>query len=468
MPRLRDSVRRAAAPALLLLISSAGCDEAICDADELRSALAGAAVGDTVAMGACRIELSGSLSVPDGVTLRGEGAQSVLAGGMDAPVIVLRGDTRGATLSDVRVESGGSKPAIYATAGTGKPVVSGVSVSAARGAGIGAQQLDALELRDVDVTGPVRLEDIGLLPAVVQPTESATQGVVFVEVGRGSSVALLERVRLTGFASNAALFVQSRVIWRGGSVGAGRGSGIFVSGGSLEAEDVEVSEVGQSSSSLIPAAGVIATDGAAVAATGLNSTDSYAGSGTANNVLGVLATSATLRLTNSMVARVGSVGVWAQRSPLIDIQGGMFAECSLAGVLGVDTDQVGVDGAAIEMTRLVRLTDATEIGDGIEVRGATTRTRLAALRLAGNARAGIVLDAAGGALDAEISDVVVDGSGTQLGAVAQNGTIPPGWDVGVTRAGAAAANDAALTTTLPIVETTIAPPSVDRSVLTGL
>lgn len=57
-------------------------------------------------------------------------------------------------------------------------------------------------------------------------------------------------------------------------------------------------------------------------------------------------------------------------------------------------------------------------------------------------------------LELELREVVVEGTGSQLGAVAQgNGDeIPPDWDRGVTRLGATEENDANHVEELPVTK----------------
>jgi hypothetical protein len=88
-----------------------------------------------------------------------------------------------------------------------------------------------------------------------------------------------------------------------------------------------------------------------------------------------------------------------------------------------------------------------------------------------NARVGVLLDLDGGMFDGiDIRSVDVDGTGGQLGAIAQNGVIPPGWDDNVMRSPVIDANDSGFSGTLATVGI-VGPsdmPAVDAVLMSGL
>jgi hypothetical protein len=140
-----------------------------------------------------------------------------------------------------------------------------------------------------------------------------------------------------------------------------------------------------------------------------------------------------------------------------------------AGLCVVDGMSTRVEGGALGGTllrpRVEGETGRIDVGDGIQTIGDASMIRLAQLRLEGNERVGVLFELSGGALEGEITGVMVDGTGDALGAIAQNGTIPEGWDSGITRSGAVLANDAAWTGTLDHIQSRVAIPPAD---LTGV
>jgi hypothetical protein len=100
-----------------------------------------------------------------------------------------------------------------------------------------------------------------------------------------------------------------------------------------------------------------------------------------------------------------------------------------------------------------------EIGDGVQLTGSYDAVRLANLTIRGNERAGLLVDAAPGVT---FEAVTVDAAGAAFGALAGGRDVargvltvasPAGWDSGITRTGAAVANDATAPGELDLIVT---------------
>ena len=119
----------------------------------------------------------------------------------------------------------------------------------------------------------------------------------------------------------------------------------------------------------------------------------------------------------------------------------------------------------VNRTTIVQETRSVEVGDGIQLVGTTQAVTLEDITLSGNARVGVLVDLDGGTMDSfSMAGVSVDGVDDALGAIAQGGTLSAGWDDGVTRQGATAANDAAFSDVLDvvsIVDPSDLPPAAD-------
>lgn len=90
---------------MLVILAATGCaDDGYCDALELRGALSRAYTGDQIRVGVCRV--SGSFTVPAGVTLRGAGTdQSILASEGTDPVVRLQPGELPSVVTDLSIEN---------------------------------------------------------------------------------------------------------------------------------------------------------------------------------------------------------------------------------------------------------------------------------------------------------------------------------------------------------------------------
>ncbi len=415
---------------------------AACDPGAVQEALSAAAPGDTVRIGACR--LTAAITVPAGVALEGAGTtESILVGpDGEVPLTVVPGDA-GTFVRNFGIESSG--PAAVLLEGGGSATIEHVEIVATRGIGLGAEGLDELTLTNAILRGPVAAANAGTYLPPISPDAVATHGVVLVGIG----AATLNDVESSGFAQFGALIVDSAITWSGGGTPANLGTGLMTWGGvaTLTALDLSGTFEGLQ---LIPAYGGIFAGGADVDTTSLRVSD---GEG-----YGLLHSEAIARHIDLTARNNDLAAVWLQNCTGFELSGagtGIVGN-GLAGVVAVDSSDVTIRhahlDATVARTTIVAETRSVEVGDGIQLVGTTENVILEDLTLSGNARVGVLVDLDGGSLDSfSMAQVSVDGSDDALGVIGQGGVMPAGWDDGVTRQGATAANDAAFGDMLDIV-----------------
>lgn len=437
-----------AAVAIVVALATPSCDGGgetagpMCDAESLEAALAGAAPGDTVRIGACRI--SGSFTVPAGVTLAGEGAgASVLVTPGLQPALRLTPGTPGARATDLSVESSANSGVLIR--GSGEATLEDASVTATRGMAVAVENIDSLTLTNVTLTGPITRENADGFAAAVTPDETATHGLVVAHAGAAN----LSNVTATGFADIAVLLVSSTTTWTGGGATDTLGIGVMVYGGTAVLADLDLSRTFQGIR-LVPAYGAVFAAGAVVETTNLSVT------GGAN--YGLLHDSASARHRDLRADDNHDAAVWVQFCPSFEMSGAAteVAGNRFAGVVVYESENVVVQDAHVDTSALAvgvfEETGSIQVGDGIQVVHPIGPTTFRNVTLAGNERVGLLVSLRGESSDlVTIEDVAVDGAGTQLGAVIQGGTVTPGWDAGITRTGATSANDAAFRGTLSTV-----------------
>lgn len=457
------TIRRVAGSLLALgaLLGAAltGCDGTdggtrICDAAELTSALATAAPGSTVPVGSCTI--TGNFTVPAGITLAGPvgSPRTHFVGAGTGPVLTLVSDAASAAaISDVDVESHGTVGVL--AMGAGAPTMGNVSVTASIGVGIRLERTGAARIIGCTVTGPVTADNAGAVPVNPTSDETATHGILLVE----SHGVWIAGTTVSGFARFGLLAVGSDLAWgsatgRGGSVGASLGTGIMISGGTASIEGVTVTGMLEGVQA-IPAYAIVLSGGADVTTTNVVLEN---GEG-----FGLLQDSSTSTHTGLSATGNRFAGLWTQRSPSFVLREGtssMIAHNGLAGIVSVETDSLEVHGGRIEGTTeqvsTVGETGLRMAADGVHLMEGTGTAVLDGVTLAGNARVGLLVDvrAEGDLPRVTLTSVTVDASGTALGAIAQSpaGVVASGgWDSGITRQGAAALNDAAITDRLDVL-----------------
>ncbi len=424
---------------MLLAVAATGCDRDHCDAGELREALERASAGDTVRVGACRVE--GSFVVRQGVTLEGtDPERSVLVAEGDGLALRLAPEVAGVIgdpgtwVRDLTVETDG-RVGVLAT-GQGAVTLERVTIRATRGVGLAAEDLTALSLDEVTLEGPVTAGNADELPADPDPLDTATHGLLLVGVG---SVSMTD-VTTTGFAEFGALIIESGLEWRGGGAPGNSATGLMVHGGRATLEGLDLCGTLNSFHRLIPSyAGVFAA-GAEVETTGLEVCD--------GENYGLLHDSAAVVHQNVSAHGNGLNALWVQRCPSFELSGTetLITDNGFAGVVVFESEVVTVVDAQIDSSRWGVRTfgemGSVRMADGIQVVSPTGPVLLDGLSLAANERVGLLLDLDDAPESLVVDEVEVSGSGEQYGALAQGAGVPAGWDEGVTRLGDTGDNDA--------------------------
>jgi len=392
------------------LAALSGCTDP-CDPATISAALESARPGDVVDAAACRYEAA--FTVPTGVTLRGRGAEQTIVTGTGMGSAIELAD--GAALE-------------------------GLAIEISRGRGVSAG--GTVALRGIAMRGPVdatSAEALGPLPA---PAETATHGLVLTNAGHPDAPVELSDVDIRGFARFGALFVDSHVRWEDGAASENLGVGLMASGGSIVLADLEVCGTWRGLSPF--GYGMVFRGGAAVETERVVLCD--------NEGTGALHDGADASHRALDASGNADAALWVQRTARFRLEGAALSENRLAGIVLVDTADVALVDSRIDRTReATRIVSDAElrVGDGVQaVLASAAGLRMQRLTLAGNERAGLVVQAADGVIPAEAAvDVVVEAEGDALGALAQTESAlldPEVWGSGLERRGAAVANDAAL------------------------
>ena len=445
------------------LNASCGSDDP-CDVASLQAALDAAGSGETVTIaGGCRIE--GGVTVPAGVTLRGAG--STIAVSEPGVVAVELGD--GARLEEVALEAGG-RAAVVARSDAS---LAQVTVALRRGIGIylanGTASLDMVSVQGP--VGPSNVDEARWIDVLAEPppmaacptppcacepgTVDAAGERVCDESGvfrtwaptiglyaRDATVTLTD-VSVAGIPRYGVVTDGSAIDWTAGSVSEVIGVGLLLRGGSSRLEDLEVSDVVAGLRG-VPSYGVMAVEGHAQTTTGLTIRD--------GERFGLLALGATGEHTDLAIRDNGDVGIWVAESTAFEARGASVVERNgLGGVVVVDSQNVLLEGLRVAETRTVSrslgMFGLQTIGDGIQLSGANDAIVLRDVRIEANDRVGLLVDVVPGLT---FERVEVDAAGAAFGALggslsAATGAIvvdmPVDWDMGITRSGAAVAND---------------------------
>ena len=228
------------------MTTCSAADDELCTNEGLVSALAAAEPGDTIEPFSA--EYRGSFTLLSGVSLLGVDGTSIV-GDRGAPIVV-EADGEVSTIAGVLIESpttGSDAASAVIAVGPGSSVIEDVSIHASPGYGIVAQNLDALTLTRVTLTGDANVE---LIAEFGDPENCRAQvlegGLLAVKLEGVPSVVVFEDVEVTGFAGLGVGLVNSIATWNGGRVGGGFVAGIIVEETELSIADVEVSELGPS------------------------------------------------------------------------------------------------------------------------------------------------------------------------------------------------------------------------------
>lgn len=423
---------------IALSLTCAGCEEdAACNADELSSTLFRAFEGDTVTVGAC--ELSGSFTVPSGVTL--EGASAVLVSDSDEPVLRVEPGASPPTVRGLTVRSSGD--AAILIRGTGEAVLEDLVVETSRGIGIGVEDVEALTLRNVTIDGLVTAEQAEELAADPDREEVATHGLALVRVVSASLV----DVRADRFASTGVLAVSGEVDWSGGGTLGNRGTGVMVHGGIATLQNLELCG-GITGQSPVPATSLAIEEGAVVTTEDLLVCESQG--------IGIFQEGSTSSHVDLVARDNTHGGLWAQNNSTVTIEGSAseLVDNGFVGAAFIDSGAVTLESALFARTVMSSSPFEShvdsEAGDGVQLVRPGGAIVLRDLRVEENARVGILyeqLPPSFGTQGPTLNNIHVTGEGDQLGVIFQS---PDGdeaqqpWDAdeAIQRNGVIATNDA--------------------------
>lgn len=394
-----------------------GGDGGLCDPVELADALANAVPGDTVEIGDCTI--AGSFTVPAGVILRGQSREtSKLLSVSRAPVLLLQPGAFPAT----RVEH--------------------LSIDSNARFGIRFEGTGMIELRDVEVrategvaiairgANSARLIDVAIASEAISASSSsnvATHGLVVVNTVE----AVLEQVRINGFGEVGALFVHSNVRWNSGDADANRANGLIVEDGQAVLTDLSISRTIAKISPMRSWAAVFNT-GATIESSALTLQD--------NEAYGALHIG-TAEVTHDALTATNNdnTPLWLTSVPNIRVTNSVFDRNQFAGIVAHQTSSFTLANTTISNTRSVQrmleLDGPVTIGDGLQLKESTLDIEIDQLQLIDNEHAGMLIElGSGSTAGITIAQTTASvASATAFGAVAQNGTIVPGWDANITR-----------------------------------
>ncbi len=284
------------------------------------------------------------------------------------------------------------------------------------------------------------------------------------------SSAQLTDVTASGFADFGVQLVESATVWEGGGASANLGTGLIVHGGSATLSGLDLSDGLQGLRLMPPYAGVFAAS-----ATVRSSAITVNG----GEGFGLLHDSSSVQHDDLVAQDNAYAALWVQHCPSFALlgSGSVLSGNGLAGVALVDTESAEVEDVRIEASYLVSrsfgLLGMIDVGDGVHIADPAGPHVMSDLTLLGNERTGILLDLGGGSTELVTFDrVTVDGTGEQLGVVAQSGTIVDDWDGNVTRQGTTIENDSSFEGSLDRVEPLSAGgeayPEVTRTVVEGI
>jgi len=410
-------VRRFTAVAsLLTLAGCASVTEVACDWDAVVEALARAAPGDTVYVGACTIE-GGSLLVPPGVNLQGfttETTVFVLSG----ELLVLGAPDgcssvrRMTVVSEERIGISGRGP--------GGVCIEDVRVEAELGRGISGEHLSRFEVRRVVLRGPVTPSNADSEPLEPDDETAATYGLMMLCV----EDAVLEDVDARGFSYAGVAASDTILSWSSGFAGDGLGSAVLIHASEAEIANVEISGVLQGTR-LIPPYGLVA-DQSRVATSGLYVHDSGG--------YGALYNGGASVQDDAIFEGMDEAGSWVQLGAL-EVRRSLYADNHLAGIASYGAGDLRIEETSILRTALrtrIVSTMPVDVGSGLLIQsrhdGALV---LSDVHLEDNADWGALLLLQEG-FDHSVSfeGVTVLPAGRGFGVL--GGPLPAGWQTGIT------------------------------------
>jgi hypothetical protein len=401
---------------------------ALCDAEEIRSALEAAAAGSTVFVGRCTVPAR--FTVRSGVSLVGEDPlQSILEGTAGSAVFLEAGGAP-ARVAGLTIRSSGGA-AIYGR-GPGSIAAEDLQLEISLGVGLAIEDVGSATIRRVAVRGPVNRGNAAGLPYPVSPQASATHGLIALDSGP----ALADEVSISGFSMAGAALVGSDVDWRGGAITDNLTVGLLVESGRANLVGLELAGTFAGTRGIDAFNGVF-TATASVDTMALEVLDSEGH--------GLVHDTGAARHVAMTAERNRRAAVWTQNGADLEVSGAL-RDNQLAGVLAVDAGAVRIHDAAISGTQLGVISagqlGVVRAGDGVHLVRSDARASLLDLELGGNARVGALIELDGATLAGTYDRITVrTSSAAQFGVVAQNGPAPAGWDSGVVRIGTSAQRD---------------------------
>ena len=402
---------------------------------ELRASLAAAQPGQVVALGACTV--AGPFVVPAGVTLRGEGDESVITSTSGRAVELAATTDEPTVLEAVRVESSGCAAVVSlgsSGSGTEQVALRDVAVHVERGVGVALQGVSP-NLTEVAIEGPNDPATLDATAPALPPYSCegnrATHGLVLVD----SPNASFTDVRSDGFAAFGALVLRSQLSWSGGGVDNNLGAGLEVVGGTASLRGLTLRGTSQGTGAVESYNGVFINDAE------ITTEDLVVMEGSTYGLFHAQGARATH--VDLLVSQHGFAGVWAQGGGSLSLERATLEDNAFAGIASFDMPMVSVVSSVVANTR--QATSVVGIrtvvaADGLHL--VRSEGVIDDVQLLTNDRIGLLVDL-GGASTASLAftQVIVDGSGSELGALAQNGTVLPSWDADIQRRGATPTND---------------------------
>ncbi|MBN8614655.1 MAG: hypothetical protein J0L92_28910 [Deltaproteobacteria bacterium] len=436
-----------------LAAASCGGGEGTCDAAAVTAELEAAMPGDVVTLPSCRFEAA--LSVPRGVTLRGT-SESVVVGPSDGPAITLTSDASTASVIEgVHIEGHHTGVRVV---GDGEAELRTVVIEVVTGVGLDVASTGTTHVEGATITGGVTEEtrdDSRWLR--VTSSDAATHGVIATagDLRIASST-------ITGFAwlglalgsGTGSTPSDLDVTVRDTTIGRGLGVGLTSRAESLVLDHVTIEDVWTGVRGWPSYCGFIEAGRVDSDALTLTGCDGY----------GLVQIAGEAAHDALAIDGTGDVGLWIGASVAATVRGpnAHVRDTAFSAITAVDATSVTLEDVDIATVRAVRRTvlvrGAIEIGDGLELVGSPFTLRN--VSIAGAERLGLLLDASASFSADDLTGVTITSEGAGLGAIlgtidrsAEDATLAsrPGWDVGITRSGAAITNDAAFSGTLPAI-----------------
>lgn len=407
---------------VIVAASWVGCGPTCPGDADLRAAVAALGAGQTYVLDD-RCVVHAGLELSSGATL--EGGTYELVEGQSLHVIA--SSAAPTTLAHVHVRSTSSAAAIVVD-GAGAARVSDVDVVLDSGIGIGVREGE-VTLEDVTIEGDVDPANVLELPVPADPSTLATFGVVVVGGRVSLARADVRHVATAGvLCESAELDVDASVI--------AENRGVGIEGFSCVMGITSTEVFGTLSAPGLPGLGVVAAATSTLTSSTLTVRDEPG--------FGVLVDGSSATLSAPTIARLGLAGVHARNAASVDVRDGTFTAVAGSGILSIGASRIAVARTTIADTTPAPIltpggAGSMTMADGIHVvQDATVDTtiRIDDTTLRNNARIGAVVDGATRSVDLVLTAVRVEGSGAELGLVAQNvAALPAGWDADVIRVG---------------------------------